>query len=86
MLVCWTGENVVGLNPASGAVYWKYPFPPAQMVINVPTPVVSGDRLFLTGFFDGSLMLKLGQDEPRVEKLWRSAGRQRAADRRAALP
>ncbi len=41
VLVCWTGNNVVGLNPASGAVYWKYPFPPAKMVINVPTPAVS---------------------------------------------
>ncbi len=74
VLVCWTGDDVVGLNPASGKVYWKYPTPPARMVINVPTPVVAGDRLFLTGFFDGSLMLKLGQDEPRVEKLWKRQG------------
>ena len=74
VLVCWTGNNVLGLNPASGAVYWKYPFPPARMIINVPTPVVSGDRLFLTGFYDGSLMLKLGQDQPRVEKLWKRQG------------
>ena len=74
VLVCWTGNNVVGLNPASGEVYWTYPFPPTRMVINVPTPVVSGDRLFLTAFYDGSLMLKLRQDEPRVEKLWRRQG------------
>ena len=74
VLVCWTGDNVVGLDPASGKVYWKYPFPPAKMVINVPTPVIAGDRLFLTGFYDGSLMLNLGQDEPRVEKLWRRKG------------
>ena len=74
VLVCWTGNNVVGLNPASGEVYWKYPFPPARMVINVPTPVVSGDRLFLTAFYDGSLMLKLRQDELQVEKLWRRQG------------
>jgi outer membrane protein assembly factor BamB len=74
VLVCWTGDNVVGLNPASGQVIWKYPFPPAKMVINVPTPVVSGDRLFLTGFYDGALMLRLVQDEPRIEKIWRRQG------------
>ena len=74
VLVCWTGDNVVGLNPATGDVYWKYPFPPEKMVINVPTPVVAADRLFLTGFYDGALMLKLGQDEPQVEKLWRRKG------------
>ena len=74
VLVCWTGNNVAGLNPASGEVYWKYPFPPARMVINVPTPAVLGDRLFLTGFYDGSLMLKLGQNEMQVEKLWKRQG------------
>jgi outer membrane protein assembly factor BamB len=74
VLLCWTGDNAVGLDPASGKVFWKYPFPPAKMVINVPTPVLSGERLFLTGFYDGSLMLKLAQDELRVEKLWRRKG------------
>ena len=44
------------------------------MIINVPTPVVERDRLFLTCFFDGSLMLKLDEDALRVEKLWRRQG------------
>jgi outer membrane protein assembly factor BamB len=74
VLVCWTGNNVVGLVPATGEILWKYSAPAARMIINVPTPVVSGDRLFLTAFYDGSLMLKLGQDKPRVEKLWKRQG------------
>ena len=74
VLVAWTGDNVVGLDPASGEVYWKYPFAPAKMVINVPTPVVDGDRIFLTAFYDGSLMLRLDPDRPAVEKLWRRQG------------
>jgi outer membrane protein assembly factor BamB len=74
VLVCWTGAHVAGLNPVSGESYWKYPFPPTKMVINVPTPVSEGERLFLTAFYDGSLMLKLLQDEPRVEKVWRRQG------------
>jgi outer membrane protein assembly factor BamB len=75
VLVCWTGDHVAGLDPVSGEVYWKYPFPPTRMVINVPTPVVDGDRLFLTAFYDGSLMLRLAQDALRVEKVWRRQGR-----------
>ena len=75
VLVCWTGNHVAGLDPASGKVYWKYPFTPVKMVINVPTPVVERDRLFVTAFYDGALMLKLCQDEPRVEELWRRRGR-----------
>ena len=74
VLVCWTGDQVVGLDPASGKTFWAYPFPPRKMVINVPTPVVHRNRLFLSAFYDGSLMLKLDQDEPRVEKIWRRRG------------
>ena len=74
VLICWTGQNVVGLDPASGEVFWKYPFEPNRMVINVPTPVVHKDRLFVTAFYDGSLMLRLRQDEPAVEKIWRRQG------------
>ncbi len=73
VLICWTGTNVVGLDPASGKVYWQHPFK-QKMVINVPTPVIQGDRLFVTAFYDGSLMLKLWQDEPRVDELWRRRG------------
>jgi outer membrane protein assembly factor BamB len=70
VLVCWTGGSIVGLKPATGEVYWKYPFSPAKMVINVPTPVVEGNRLFLSSFYDGSIMLKLDHDKLQVEKLW----------------
>ncbi|HYW79797.1 MAG TPA: PQQ-binding-like beta-propeller repeat protein, partial [Thermoguttaceae bacterium] len=75
VLVCWTGESVVGLNPASGKIHWRVPFAPNKMVINVPTPVVDNDRMFLTAFYDGSLMLQLDQSTPTVETLWRRQGR-----------
>jgi outer membrane protein assembly factor BamB len=74
VLVCWTGAHVAGLDPATGKVYWKHPFPPRRMVINVPTPVLSGERLFATAFYDGSLMLKLHQDRLSVEQIWRRRG------------
>jgi outer membrane protein assembly factor BamB len=74
VLVAWTGDHVAGLDPASGEVFWTYPFEPAKMVINVPTPVVQGDRLFVTAFYDGSLMLRLDQSQMAVEKVWRGRG------------
>ena len=81
VLVCWTGDNVVGVAPASGKVYWKYPIKPWKMVINVPPPVVQGDRIFLSGFYDGAWMLRLKQDELAVEKIWRRRGvNERATD------
>ena len=74
VLVCWTGDNVVGLNPADGSVYWKHPLKPTRMVIGIATPVVEKNRLFVTSFYDGSLMLRLKVDTQAVEEIWRRLG------------
>ncbi|HUG67680.1 MAG TPA: PQQ-binding-like beta-propeller repeat protein, partial [Pirellulaceae bacterium] len=74
VLICWTGDSVAGVDPASGKVYWRVPFTPRNMPIGVATPVVDGDRLFVTSFYDGSLMLRLRQDEVEVETIWKRSG------------
>jgi len=74
ILVCWTGDGVAGLDPTTGKPSWRVPLAPVSMPIGVATPVVSGDRLFVTSFYDGSLMLRLRQDEPAVETIWRRRG------------
>lgn len=75
VVVCLTGENVVGLDPASGKVYWTVPFPPEKMPIGISTPIVDAGRLFVTSFYDGSMLLKLGDStEPTAEKVWRRKG------------
>ena len=75
VLIVWTGDNVVGLAPESGEVFWKYPFPPAKWVLGIHAPVVDGDRLFVSTMVDGALMLRLHQDRPAVSKTWRRKGR-----------
>ncbi len=75
VLVCWTGDNVVGVNPQTGEVYWKHPMKPVQMPIGVATPVTDGRRVFVSSFYDGSLMLGLREDKPAVEEIWRKRGR-----------
>jgi outer membrane protein assembly factor BamB len=74
VLVCWTGDHVAGLDPQSGIVYWQHPFMPTRMVISIATPVVDGDKLFVSSFYDGSLMLRLASDETAVEQVWRRLG------------
>ena len=44
------------------------------MVIGVATPVRCGDRLFVSGFYDGSLMLRLAPDRLGVSEIWRRRG------------
>jgi len=74
VMVCWTGDNVVGLNPQSGELYWKHPRPPARMVLGVASPVVHKDLLFFTGFYDGALLLKAHLDQLAVESVWSRIG------------
>jgi outer membrane protein assembly factor BamB len=65
---------MAALNPATGTVFWKYPTPPVEMIINAPTPVVAGDRIFLACFYDGSYLLGMKHEPPSVEKIWRRLG------------
>ncbi len=79
VLVCWTGSSIVGLDPLNGKPYWTIPFAKAKMVINIATPVISGDRMFLSSFYDGSYMLKLNQDKPAAEEVWKRRGKSEQA-------
>lgn len=74
VLLCWTGDSLSGLNPKTGDVHWRHPFPPSRMPIGIATPIVHDDHVFVTSFYDGSLMVKLSQDRPAAEKLWDRCG------------
>jgi outer membrane protein assembly factor BamB len=75
VIVCRTGDSVAGLNAETGAVLWRYEWKPRNMPIGVATPVVEGDRVFFTSFYDGSLLLRLFANQPQIEKLWQIVGR-----------
>jgi len=85
-LIIWHPEAVNSLDPENGAVYWSVPFI-ARNGLSVPTPRQHGDRLFITSFYNGSLMLRF-EDEgkpaeagttkskaPKVSELWRRVGK-----------
>ena len=58
VLVCWTGASIAGLDPSTGRIYWRYPFKPSRMVINIATPIFEDGYLFFSSFYDGSILLK----------------------------
>ncbi|MHC4166948.1 MAG: PQQ-binding-like beta-propeller repeat protein [Planctomycetota bacterium] len=74
VLVCWTGDSVSGLDPATGKLHWQHPFKPKRMVLNIATPVFENGYLFVSGFYDGSLLLRVAPDNLSVEKVWRRRG------------
>lgn len=74
VVVCWTGASVSGLDPATGNVLWNIPFPSSRMPIGIATPIVENEHLFVTSFYDGSLMLKVPRDKVAAEVLWKAIG------------
>jgi len=74
VLVCWTGESISGLNPGTGEIYWRHPFPVVNMPIGVATPIVRDNHIFVTSFYDGSMMIRMLEDRMAVEEVWRARG------------
>jgi len=89
VLVCWTKRTIVGLDPETGRAYWEYLYNAGNVAMNVATPIVDRNRLFVSAFFDGSIMLKLSgipsrgfetrgrvteENELKVDKLWQRRG------------
>jgi outer membrane protein assembly factor BamB len=70
VLVCWTGDRALGLDPASGRVYWEHPTPWEKWPIAIATPVLHENKLLFSDAHKGTLLLQLSDEEPAAEKLW----------------
>ena len=71
-LIIWHPEAVNGLDPETGKVFWTHALEPSvRSGMSIPTPRQVGDHLFLTSFYNGSLLLKINSGpEPTV--IWAS--------------
>ena len=75
VVVVWTGDSVAGLDANTGELYWREVMTPTRMPIGIATPTVHDDMLFVTSFYDGAMMLKLGQvGKPSATQVWRAIG------------
>lgn len=70
VLVCWTGNHIAGLDPDNGTVYWKIPFTPRNMIMNIASPVFAPPYMFLSSFFDGAWLIRLNRYAPEAEVVW----------------
>ena len=93
-LIVWHPASVNGLDPATGKVFWSVPWGDSpskkkgkslRAGMSIPTPRLAGDRLLLSCFYDGSLLLKLNTMKPAAEVLWQQKGRSEAAEDTVAL-
>jgi outer membrane protein assembly factor BamB len=74
-LIVWHSEAISGLDPATGQVFWSQDYPtdgpPQRPAVNIVTPILVGDRLFIASFYHGPMMLKLAADKPAAEVVWK---------------
>lgn len=77
VVVVWTGERLAGLEAHTGKLLWEIPFPHRRWIDAIITPVFDevSQRLYISCFDDGSLMLELNQETPSVKVLWARKGK-----------
>ena len=73
VIVNWTEHSLSGLNPETGAIYWRFPWETGSGM-SIATPVLYDDYIFVSAFYSGSLLVKLGNDYKTAEKVWQREG------------
>ena len=69
-LIVWHSRAVVGLDPETGKRLWSEPWQ-IMASLNVSMPrQTDGDKLFMTSFYNGSMLLKVEDDKPAI--VWKS--------------
>lgn len=69
-LLIWHAEAINSLDPETGKLYWSVPLVPSYGM-SIMTPRQSGDYLFAGGIGGKAVLLRLGQDAPTAEEVWR---------------
>jgi outer membrane protein assembly factor BamB len=73
-LIVWNPQSLNSLDPKTGKVYWSEPFT-AKAGMSIATPKRAGDQLFITSFYNGSMMMKLDPQKPAASVVWKIGGK-----------
>jgi outer membrane protein assembly factor BamB len=71
VLIIWHPEAVCGLNPETGKVLWEQPFKLHQSGLSIPMPRLAGNRLFVTSFYNGPMLIELAADPAGNTVRWK---------------
>ncbi len=71
-VIAWHPEAVTALDPETGNVIWEVPFA-IQMGLCVSSPQRAGNRLFVTAFYNGPMMLDVAPDGRSAKIAWKGS-------------
>lgn len=72
-LIVWHPLAVTALDPSTGKLLWEVPFK-VRMGLTISTPRKTGNRLFVTSFYDGSMMVDVAPDGKSASVAWLGRG------------
>jgi len=69
-LIIWHPESLNALDPETGRLYWTHPFE-VKAGLTVPTPRKDGNLLFVTSFYNGSMLVRVDSASEQPTLLWK---------------
>ena len=73
-LILLSPEAVASVDPENGKTWWSVPYEATSGSI-IMTPIHSGELLFVAGYNNKNLLLRLAADPPAAEVVWRDKPR-----------
>ena len=73
-LILLRPDKVTSVDPKNGKEYWSIPYSATSGSI-IMSPVKVGDFLYVAGYSNKSLLLKLNSEKPAAEVVWRDKKR-----------
>jgi len=76
VLLCWTEKFIYALDPDIGKTHWRVPYALRERGarMNVATPVMEGEYLFVCSQYEGASMYKVFRNALKAEHLWSRGG------------
>ncbi len=68
-LISWTPTHVRGVDPRNGESLWSVPFT-IENGTSVATPIYQEGITMVSGYYNGSLAIRLGPDQTDAEVIW----------------
>jgi outer membrane protein assembly factor BamB len=68
-LVCWSPENVLGIDPDTGKPLWSIPYK-VTYGVSISPPIYYENTLFVTGYWEGSKAIRLGEKPDEAKLVW----------------
>ena len=69
-LIIWHPTAVSSIDPANGKLFWEIPFQ-IQAGLTIATPRKVGNRIFVSAFYNGPMMIQVSDDGKTAKIAWK---------------